>query len=126
AGHLDVDEAFGAERLRDQDLAAELAARAVRRERCVLEVLRTDAQPDRPPLVAREPAVRGSDGLRNRELLSRDRVHEPTVPALDARLDEIHRGTADEAGDEEVCRCIVEALRIVDLLQLALAEDGDA
>ncbi len=35
-------------------------------------------------------------------------------------------GAADEAGDEQVERPVVELLRAVDLLQLALAHDRDA
>ncbi len=45
---------------------------------------------------------------------------------LDRRLEHVHRRAADEAADEEVDRAVVQRLRIVDLLQLALAHDGDA
>ncbi len=44
---------------------------------------------------------------------------------LDRGLDEIHRGRADEAADEEVHRPLVELLRGRDLLELALAHHGD-
>ena len=45
--------------------------------------------------------------------------------AVDVRDDEVHRGRADELGDEEVDRLAVEVLRRVELLQLALAHHGD-
>ena len=41
-------------------------------------------------------------------------------------LDEVHRRRADERGDEEVRRPRVERLRRVDLLDAAVAHDGDA
>ena len=44
---------------------------------------------------------------------------------LDRRLDEVHRGRSDEGGDEDVLRAVVEILRRVDLLEKAVAHDGD-
>src|SRR5690349_19080601 len=49
-----------------------------------------------------------------------------TVALLDPRLEHVHRRAADETGDEEIDRAVVELLRRRDLLQLALAHDGDA
>ncbi len=43
----------------------------------------------------------------------------------DLRFEHVHRRAADEAADEQVHRTVVERLRIVDLLQLALAHHGD-
>ena len=43
----------------------------------------------------------------------------------DAALQEIHRRRADEAGDEEVARLVVEIERRADLLHLAVAHDDD-
>ena len=40
--------------------------------------------------------------------------------------DEVHRRRAHEAGDEEVGRPVVDRLRLVELLQLALVHDRDA
>ena len=50
----------------------------------------------------------------------------PSVGSVELRVDEVHRGRADEAGDEQVHRMLVQRLRAVDLLQLALAQHGDA
>ena len=48
-------------------------------------------------------------------------------PALgNGRLDEVHGGRADEAGDEEIGRPVVQGLRAVDLLQQAAAQDAHA
>ena len=45
---------------------------------------------------------------------------------VERRIDEVHRGRADERGDEEVVRALVELLRAVDLQDLAVAHHGDA
>ena len=47
-----------------------------------------------------------------------------TRPAVDLRLDEVHRRRADERGHEQVARAVEEVLRRVDLLQHAVAHDG--
>ena len=45
--------------------------------------------------------------------------------ALHGQGHEVHRGGADEAGDEHVGRAVVHGARLVDLLQDAGLEDGD-
>jgi hypothetical protein len=47
-------------------------------------------------------------------------------PALDGRLDQIHRGRPDESRDEQVCRPVVDLGRRRHLLQHAVAQHGDA
>ena len=51
---------------------------------------------------------------------------EDDLVSLDARVDEVHRGRADERRHEEVGRILVETLRRVDLDDPAVAHDGDA
>ena len=70
---------------------------------------------------------------RARDDLRRDREPEAaelgahrTVAAGEPGLEEVHRRRADEPGDEEVDGVLVERLRGVDLLQLALADHRDA
>ena len=97
-------------------------------ERGVLEVLGPDAEhdasgPRRPCSAGRAASVSSAE----RELAGRRRrPRAPPFDALERRLDEVHRRAADEAADEEVDRAVVELLRRRDLLQLALAHDGDA
>ena len=62
--------------------------------------------------------------LAERDLLVADDCVERSV-LDDLRLEHVHRRTADEPADEQVHGTVVERLRIVDLLQLALAHDGD-
>ena len=45
---------------------------------------------------------------------------------LERRLEQVHGRAADEGGHEDVERPVVEHLRVVDLLQLALLHHGDA
>ena len=51
---------------------------------------------------------------------------ERDAPSSTLRLDEVHRGRADERGDEEVLRPAVERLRRVDLLDASVAHHRDA
>ncbi len=51
---------------------------------------------------------------------------QPAVVLLHRRLDHVHGRAADEAGDEQAHRPVVELLRRGDLLQLALAHHGHA
>ena len=50
---------------------------------------------------------------------------EPAVLPHEVRTHEVHRRRADELGDEEVHRPVVEPLGHVELLQDAVAHDGD-
>src|SRR5438045_9208729 len=50
---------------------------------------------------------------------------EESVVAVDRRLDEVHRGRADEGGDEDVPWLVVEALGRVDLEDAAVPEHRD-
>ena len=88
-----------------------------RRERSVLERLGPDAEDHaigagltRPPCSDR--AERGTARI-------------ATSPAVEVGLDEIHRRRADEPGDEEVARLLVENLRRVDLEDVAVSHHGD-
>ncbi len=54
-----------------------------------------------------------------------DAVAELHAAVGDRHLDEVHRGGADEAGDEEVGGAVVHVARRVDLLEQAVLEDGD-
>ena len=77
----------------------------------------------RMPTITRpvEPADGPSVGAeRDPESGERDRV------AVELGLDEVHRGRADERGDEEVRRLAVERLRTIDLLHGAGAHHRDA
>ena len=53
-------------------------------------------------------------------------LSEDDLVSLDARVDEVHRGRADERRHEEVGWLLVETLRRVDLDDPAVAHDGDA
>ena len=84
---------------------------------------RTTVAPD----VGRERRARRR-GARRRAQRAGRRATASTVAvgALERGLDHVHRRAADEAGDEQVDRAVVELLRRRDLLQLALAHHGDA
>ena len=88
-------------------------------------MLGPDAEPDRPADVGAELGACGHDLLGQCERLVAETADEPAVVPLEAGLDEIHRGAADEARDEEVRRASVQLLRGGDLLQDALAKHGD-
>ncbi len=96
ASTLEEDVRVGAELLEHLDV--DLDRRQPGRERRVLEALRPDAEHD----PSGRPAARGK---RHAELPEAHRV------VLERRLDEVHRGRADERGDEEVVRLCVELLR---------------
>jgi hypothetical protein len=91
-----------------------------------VEILGPDAEDDLPALVApqgRPLAQRLGPQL---DLLrARHDLQRPVV-ALQRRLEHVHCGAPDEAGDEEVDGVVVELLRLCRLLQLALAHHGDA
>jgi len=63
---------------------------------------------------------RGLVGHRVSEVLADEDV------ALVTDVEEVHRGLADEAGDEDVGRFVVTLHRRADLLETAAVEDGDA
>ena len=54
-----------------------------------------------------------------------DGVAELDAAVDDGQLEQVHRGGADEAGDEDVVRVVVQVARGVDLLQQAVLEHGD-
>ena len=54
------------------------------------------------------------------------KLPEANLVAVDRRLDEVHRRRADEPGDEDGPRLLVEALRRVDLEDPAVSHDRDA
>ena len=95
-------------------------------ERRVLEVLRPHADDDLASDVALE---RGSSCQRvvsqgQRVLAQLNR--EAAVAPLDAGFDQVHRGGADEAADEEIHRSLVQLLWRRHLLDLAFPHHGDA
>ena len=122
----EVGDDLGAQRLTEHDNAAQsLILRRVGLESRVLEVLRPDADDEPLTHVLLEPGSVRDELVAERELVLADLHGEAAVLARDAPLDEVHRGRADEAADEEVHGMLVELLRRRDLLQLALAHDGD-
>ena len=80
---------------------------------------------DRLPLEALQRGPRGENVVVERDLLVAQHRGERPVARLELGLDQVHRGAADETADEEVHRVVVQLLRRRDLLQLALAHDGD-
>ena len=123
-GRLDheVDEHVGAERLAEDHLGADPTVRGrVGNERRVLHVLRADPEHDLLPLV---PLSAGRDAehlVRDRERVAAELAISDPFVAGERGLDQVHRGRADEPGDEQVRRVVVQELRRVDLLEHALA-----
>jgi hypothetical protein len=64
--------------------------------------------------------LRGSPGQRHHQ------VAHPCPALHEPGLGDVHRRRADEAGDEDVGRTVVEGARRVGLLQQPVLEDGDA
>jgi hypothetical protein len=89
----------------------------------VLEVLRADAEHDPLARVVaqRRARLERLGGERQRLAAERDR---PAVAVdRDARVVQVHRRRPDERRDEDVRRTVVEVLRRVDLLQVAVLDD---
>ena len=84
-------------------------------ERRVLEALRPNPE-DHPARATGPPPGRQRDA----EACELDRA------VGDVRLDEVHRGRADEGGDEEVDRMLVEVLRRIHLLDAPVAHHRHA
>src|SRR6187401_2773925 len=91
-----------------------------------IEILRPDPEDDRLPRGGAYARVVRQRLVGEQKRLRTDRHGDAAVLRLDLRLDQVHRGRADEAGDEEVGRRVVQPLRDVHLLQLAAAHDRDA
>src|SRR5207342_521620 len=83
----------------------------------VLEVSRSDPKDHVPSLDAGQIQVAGDRDLEPRE---------PDGAVADRGAHQVHWRRADERRDEQVRGVLVEALRGVDLLQHAVAQDGDA
>ena len=79
-----------------------------------------------PDVAFERRAVRRASRRRARRLRRRSSRAESPFERFDRRVEQVHRGAADEAADEEVDGPVVERLRVVDLLELALAHHGDA
>ena len=60
---------------------------------------------------------RGSSGISRR-------CRSATPPSATGGVEQVHRGGADEAGDEDVGRAVVQVARGADLLQEAVLEDA--
>ena len=100
---------------------------ASRDERRVLHVLGPDPEDDLPPLETAERRDCAGERRRSRRSCARrtgPRGRRSSVASVG--LDEIHRRRADELGDEEVPRALVEHLRRVDLLEEPAAHHRDA
>ena len=124
---LEVRDDLRAERLaEDEDTLDVTVLRDVGSEARVLQAFRADAQHDLSADVSSSFGRDFSDLLVEGQLLASDLGDHLAVGPLDGRLDEVHRGRADEAADEEVDRPLVELLRRRDLLEHALAHDRDA
>ena len=113
----EVDHDLGAERLAQGHRALEgPAVCRLAGELVVLEILGPDAEHDLAALVAPERRPLAQSLLAELDLLrARHHLHRPVV-ALQRRLEHVHRRAADEAGDEEIDRMVVELLRIGRLL----------
>jgi len=120
-----VDDDLVAERLdefdvgRDRHRAAAVVARGV--PRFFPDILRPDAEHDLPAVLARRhrPQL-----LRHRQAAARGR--NDRAPVGQGGGEEVHRRRADEAGDEQVDRLLVDLERRAHLLQLAALHHGDA
>ena len=119
---------LGAQRLGQVDLSAQVVlGRDVADEGGVLEVFGPDAEDDRAPDELRQGRVNLQRLLAYGDrLVGADLRVVAAVPALEGRLDHVHGGAADEPADEEVHRAVVQGLRLVDLLELALAHHRHA
>ena len=122
--HLDMCERLGTECLHEQRAAAQ--PRRVRIRARLRQRLRTDAEGDPTPDVLLELRSPGDDVGRHVELDVPTSAYERPAVALQADVDQVHRGRADEARDEQVPRKVVEPLRRVHLLQDTGAHHGDA
>ena len=92
----------------------------------VLQALRTDAQDHLAPLErAQRRPVRKHLRIERDPLLAEHGLV-PAVASLEPRIEQVHRGAADEAGHEHVPGPLVELLRAGHLLELPLAHDRDA
>src|SRR5438309_2846857 len=111
---LDVD------RDRETPAGRRVAAAGVR------EILRADPERDTPPDVAPELRPLRRHVVRDGELVRAEGDNEAAASFVELRLDEVHRGRADEAGDEEVRRAVVQHLRTVDLLEEPGPQHADA
>jgi hypothetical protein len=89
------------------------------------EVLRADTEDDGPALIAGETGSRGEHLRWNREAKPSHGDCQTVRLPFDPRLDEVHRGGADEPGDKQVRRPLEHRLGRGDLLNFALAHDGD-
>ena len=123
-----MDERLVAERLDELDPHGERALACgfcVVRRRSHGQALGADSDHDPASLGSGECRAAPPDVGRKREPLRPEREDEPIRRPRDRRLVEVHRRRADERGDEEVRRLLVELLRRGELLEGAAAEDRD-
>ena len=90
------------------------------------EVLRPDPDGDRAVEVPAQSGAACQDRLRHGQPLVAEQQCQAGTVGPQYALHEVHRGGADEPGDEQVRRPVVELLRRGDLLQHALLHDRDA
>ena len=89
-----------------------------------VEVLRADAERDvHWRRLTVEP---GRDRLVENDGLAAERQRQPAVAGAQNRRHEVHFRRADEAGDEDVFRALVERHRIGDLHDAAVLHHADA
>ena len=93
--------------------------------RRVFEVFGTNAEHDRTPVV---PSQRRPGGERfggERQLLRADLNRSCVARDGQHGVVQVHRWRPDERRDEHVRRVVVQILRCVDLLEIAVLQDGD-
>src|SRR5579883_2498106 len=114
AREFGIDVSIGAGRL-DHLHYRRHALRPIRRD---VEMLRTHAIDDFLPVTPRARRCRQPEAVGGLD---------PSLIAAAAQLarNEIHRGRADEAGDEEIGRAVIEFERRADLLHATVMHDDD-
>jgi hypothetical protein len=124
---LEVRDDLRAQRLAEHDDTLDVPVlRNIGLQARVLEAFRTDPQDDLTADVALDAGALLDDLVSERDRLAPDKSDERVAPALDGRLDQVHRRRADESADEEIDRPLVQLLRRRHLLDLPLAHDCDA
>src|SRR5712692_4832047 len=124
---LEVDDDLRAERLLQPDETVQPPVRPpVRCQRGILDVLVPDPHDHLLAEMVAERMVIGALLVVDSDPLVSEDHAQAAVRALESALDEVHRGAADEAGNEEVRGHVVKLLGRSDLLELAPSHDGDA
>ena len=120
-GDEDVEVGLSAEQLAEVDLGGDAVARGelVEGE----EVLGTHTEDDGLADIGLESSLLGFGDL---QLVVVENGDQLAALFRDLDIEEVHLGGADEAGDEEIARGIVQHLRGIELLDDAVLHDDDA